>query len=263
MKDNQTDQPPAGRTASRELATAQGKADTVDAARRRRAIRHFLDRHDITAANLAHRAGLPNANAIYNFLSGRTGSLSQGTLERIAAVFPGTSIDELTGRFETSSCSGDHTEVPVVSEAWPGRWRVPVPMPAQPPVVIVPASLLTRAAGDLFAVRVSGPGAERLYQPGAILVCRPFEPTDSRLPAGSRIVVVRERSREVETTIHELVIDGDRAWLWPRSDRPEHQVPLSVPWPLPVVTTGSHGTRIHLKGIVIASWQAEPVASGG
>lgn len=55
-----------------------------------------MDARGITANAWAERAGLPNANAIYNFLSGKSRSLSQATYEKLAGVF-GISTSILTG----------------------------------------------------------------------------------------------------------------------------------------------------------------------
>ena len=43
-------------------------------------LRRFLARHDMTPTDLALRAGMNTPNAIYNFLKGRSDSLSQRTI---------------------------------------------------------------------------------------------------------------------------------------------------------------------------------------
>lgn len=65
--------------------------------RRRRALRDFMELEGITPSRLAREAGMKSPNALYNFLSGRSNSLSQETYERLVRSRPGIRMRELTG----------------------------------------------------------------------------------------------------------------------------------------------------------------------
>jgi len=64
----------------------------------RAAIRKFATEKGLTIAQLGKRIGLNTGNAFYNFLRGRSSALSVNTLIRICDCFPGTTLDQLTGR---------------------------------------------------------------------------------------------------------------------------------------------------------------------
>jgi transcriptional regulator with XRE-family HTH domain len=67
---------------------------------RRDAVRRFMAAHNLTPASWAREAGV-SSSAIYNFLNGAAASLSQPTLEKLAASAR-ASIAEVMGG-ETSS----------------------------------------------------------------------------------------------------------------------------------------------------------------
>lgn len=100
------------------------KARSPLAEQRRRLFRQFVDRHADQIDNVNHwalMAGLPNANAIYNFLNGHSAALSMDTLEKLLAVVPGATIGELSGsRSElTARVRCVLADVPAAL----GRWR--------------------------------------------------------------------------------------------------------------------------------------------
>ena len=55
---------------------------------RRAALRRLLRENNFTPAQLARQAGLRRANLLYNFLNGRSASLSVITLAQIGAALP-------------------------------------------------------------------------------------------------------------------------------------------------------------------------------
>ncbi len=90
-----------------------------------------------------------------------------------------------------------------------------------------------RGPRNLFGLVVHGPSMNQRYPDGTILVCAPLHDLRRDLKSGDRVIVER-RNRDglVEATVKELIIDDDnRAWLWPRSDHPQHQQPVNIPWP--------------------------------
>ena len=72
--------------------------DSDASVRRREGLRALLTLYRITPRALAHLTGLPSANAIYNFLHGRSAALSLATIEAILIAFPEFTFEELTGR---------------------------------------------------------------------------------------------------------------------------------------------------------------------
>ena len=68
------------------------------AERLRANLRRLVEDHHLTLAALARRIGRSNGNLFYNFLAGRSHDLSHATLTRICDAFPGTTLDDLTGR---------------------------------------------------------------------------------------------------------------------------------------------------------------------
>ncbi len=81
-----------------------------------------------------------------------------------------------------------------------------------------------------FGLRVRGPSMNQVYPDGTILVCVPFHDYDHGLEDGDHVIVQRWQSGQVEATVKELRHGPEGAvWLWPRSDHPEHQTPITLP----------------------------------
>lgn len=81
-----------------------------------------------------------------------------------------------------------------------------------------------------FALEVRGPSMNRRYPDGSYVVCVKLIDWGKDPEHGQRVVVQRRNGNGlIEATVKELRIDGDGGkWLWPDSDHPEHQAPLSV-----------------------------------
>ena len=71
-----------------QLTTKVRGSSERDAEARRAALRQLLRDNNFTPTQLARKAGLPRANALYNFLNGRSASLSVITLAQIGAALP-------------------------------------------------------------------------------------------------------------------------------------------------------------------------------
>jgi len=233
---------------------------------RRDSLRAILTRLDLTPTELARRAGLPNANIFFNFFNGRSASLSQATQDKILAALPGVTQEELTGRLSidaphqaSSLWAMSPGKWPVLTcEAEAGVWRRSAKLPPGKWLTVPTPKDLPSPGPAAFAVRLKGAGADRLYPPGTIAVCVPL----SELPvrSGCRVLVHCDDGRRHELTLRELVLEEGKAWLWPRSSHPEHQVPIAVPWPLyePVPTMiGLNEVLLSIEGVVTATWQPE------
>jgi hypothetical protein len=256
---SQGDSEPAGASAAPDLGTAVKAA----AERRRQALRTLLARHGLTPRDLARAAGMPTGNSLYNFLKGRTESLSQQTLERIVAAVPGTTMAELSGLAPAGrhgAASGHLVAITMVAQA--GAWRTSTRLPAGDWSAMTFPTGPGIPAPDLFAVRVRTPGAELIYPDGTALVCRPIGGSLDGLPDGARIVIRRERPGRCETTVRELRRHDGVPWLWLRSTHPEHQEPV----PLATRDNGAdRRSRIGVVtplGLVLASWRIETGTPG-
>lgn len=91
------------------------------------------------------------------------------------------------------------------------------------------------------------------YRPGSVVVWVDF--LDFRPPRHGDHVIVYAHSFDgkIEATVKELRIDGERHWLWPRSDDPEHQAPVNIDGPPESIET------IEIKGIVIGDYRPRVV----
>lgn len=75
--------PPETRPTRRKPRPVEATAEA-----RRYVLREILAQNGLTVTALARRAGLPSPNALYNFLNGRTLSLSANSLAAIRAALP-------------------------------------------------------------------------------------------------------------------------------------------------------------------------------
>ena len=194
--------------------------DVGVAERRRRALISFFDRHADELENYRHwarLAGLPNANGIYNFLARRTNSLSTATLERLASVVPGASVEDLLDD-RGADPRVMHLQINIPAER--GRWRsATTTLLRDAPADGMPVPPWVEAH---MAVRVEDDHAAHLGVPkGAIaLVCDAAIRRD-RMAPGVLVLVRRLRGSPArqETTICRMPSDTRNVASW--AGRPE------------------------------------------
>lgn len=203
--------------------------DDSAAVRRRDALTAFMDAHGLKPAAWAALAGLTNANSLYNFLGGRSASLSQATYERLAASVPGATVAQLTGE-RAAAQPLLAAPIWIRAEAAAGRLRATPELSVQEQTTVAfPASPLAMA--NAFGVRVRTRDMERVFPPGSLVACVPAGPAESRPTDGRYVLVHARRGQLWEVTLRQYrVIDG-QAWTWPRSDDPEHQAPHKLGLP--------------------------------
>lgn len=224
--------------------------------RRRAALRRLLAEHSITPAELARRAGLPNPNAIYNFLNCRSLALSVTTLEKIMTVMPASGIGSLIGHPGATSnpapCPSPegYIAVPIVAHAKAGVLHPTGLMPeAEQKTLLVPSPLFGRDS-NAIAVQVDRPGAERLYPAGAVLICTVLPPRIRQFEEGEHLVVQHHRPDGVETTVRRVSNVRRETWLFPESTDPAAQQPLPAPW-----DSARLGLDVRAIARVLAVWQ--------
>lgn len=79
-----------------------------------------------------------------------------------------------------------------------------------------------------FALKVVGDSMDQIMPDGTYAICASLEEI-GRPPKDGEFVVIERRRKDglVEGTIKQFVMDADgKAWLWPRSTRPEYQQPV-------------------------------------
>lgn len=88
-------------------------------------------------------------------------------------------------------------------------------------------------ANARFGLRVTGESMNEVYPPGTILDCVATIHADWReYHTGQRVIVIRKRwSGEVEGTVKELMLDGEKKWLLPKSRNPAFQTPILLNGP--------------------------------
>jgi transcriptional regulator with XRE-family HTH domain len=117
-------------------AVRERQAETL-----RSSLRTLADSNGLTLAGLARRLGLKNANLLYNLLNGHSSSLSQETLARLCAAFPGTTLEALIGGQAVPGTPATATG-PVPPQAGVGEAGIPAP----PGAVVAAAATARRRA---------------------------------------------------------------------------------------------------------------------
>lgn len=180
---------------------------------RRRSLTRFMRENELEAAAWARMAGLSNANAIYNFLNGRSGSLSQDTARRLADAVPGATVSDLFGETALKKAGGPLAApapiletVTVKSSAESNVWRrvYDIPTADQHTIEVVPLDVPVDEA-----VMVNDRHCDQICPPGGyVLVSRSKDAEP--LKNGDVCVVLRRRKRnrteDLEVTLRRLVI---------------------------------------------------------
>ena len=230
------------------------KAGKQKANMRREALKKALAAANMTPSEAAHQAGYTTANAIFNFLNERSKSLSQETIERLARVIPGATIASLTGNEATSVPTAAVQGLVVRSIAQAGKMRESFDLRKKDQYEeLMPIQPGYQRSGA-FGVQVEAPGAERLFPNGTILVCVPAPQFKEPLRTGILAIVQRIQGKLIEITVKELVVVDGKAWLWPRSDHPEHQAPTMMPWPFTNDIWRTDTGRFAITAVVIGNY---------
>lgn len=197
--------------------------------RRRAALRDFIQSLGLRPASWARGAGI-SPSTLYNFLHGRSDSLSQPTLEALGHAV-GRPVSELTGENRVRA-STQVQPVTVLGAVEAGHWLDALEWPPAErfEIMVTPAR---RRRTHVFGLVVRGPSMNLRYPEGSVLVCAPVRHLGRPFGSGDRVIVERRhQDGRVEATVKELFLDADgRAWLWPRSTHPKHQQPIAIPWP--------------------------------
>lgn len=210
---------------------------------RREILRAFIKENGLKIARWAKLSGV-DKNSIYNFLNEHSNGLDPRTYGKLAR----------SAEVPVHRLTGDMPEPPSPTALWvigtveagtfkeavewdSSRWySVDVPVPDR----------FRRVAK---ALEVRGNSMNLEYRAGSVIIW--VDMLDFRPPRHLDHVVVysTRKDGQIEATVKELRADGDKRWLWPRSDDPAHQMPLDVDNPPEGVK------RIEIKGIVIGDYR--------
>lgn len=227
--------------------------------RRREALRRTIRDLGISPASWARDAGLSNANAIYNFLSGRSNSLSHKTYEKLAAARPGLTISHLIGETEKGAPTSV-AQLVVKGEVRMGQWRDDVDYdPGDQQRIVIPWEGEKPPRG-LYALLVADRSADEIYPEGTLLSALPVWHYEHDLESGDRVIVHRYSKRGVEVTVRELVLRDGRAFLCARSTLPEFRAVDEIPWPIAGERHRHEDVMIELAAIVVGAMRYERAA---
>lgn len=211
---------------------------------RREILRLFIKERGLKIARWAKDSGV-DKNSIYNFLNSHSNGLDARTYAKLAR----------TAEVPAWKLSGDQPEPPSPTSMWVtgfveagafqeavewdrSRWySVDVPVP-------------DRFRRRAKALEVRGFSMDLEFKPGSILIWVDF--LDFRPPRHEDFVIVYSHhcDGKVEATVKELRVDEDgKRWLWPRSSKPEHQLPIDADSPPEDVRA------IEIKGIVVGDYR--------
>ena len=225
------------------------------ATQRRAAFKRVMEELDEKPASWAKSAGLPNANALYNFLNGRSDSLSTATLEALASC-KNLTVSQVVG--ETAIRSRVNTaDVEVRGEVQAGVWKEALELPLEDrfriTTVIEPAQYRQKAYG----LRNCGNSMNEFYADGDILICVSIWDLDDAILHEDHVIVHRvDKNGLHEATCKEVrVDDSGRGWLVARSSDPEFQErAIPIPWPYDPDQPAEDGTEaVQITAVVIGS----------
>jgi repressor LexA len=229
-------------------------ADDPRAEVRRRHLRAFMDESGLEVAAWARHAKV-SSSSLYNFLNGRSDSLSQRILEKLAKS-KNVTVSRLIGeRAEQSELR--LPLIKIIGEVEAGAWRtVEALYYEDQEVLAIPVQ--KQYASRAFGLRVRGPSMNKVYPEGTVLVCVRLPEFDEAVLPGDRVVVHRRSDNDtIEATVKEIERDANGGWwLWPRSKHPHFQTPIAVPNPDDWALT-SQGDEIYVFAVVIGSLRPE------
>lgn len=225
----------------------------MTAERRRELLLRFMARRGLKVKPWCDKANV-SANSLYNFLKGRSESISQPTLEKLAAaarvepwqIFNGSQSNNISGIIRVRVRAAVQAGVWLEAMEWVETEQYEISIPS-------PETYGEKA----FGLLVRGDSMNQEYTEGTILICVSIFDLDNSgdgIKNGDHVIVERHsRDGLREATCKELVIEeSGKAWLWPRSTAPEHQQPIEVPWP------NDHENASHdvvISAVVVGSYR--------
>lgn len=137
--------------------------------------------------------------------------------------------------------------IPVVGKVAAGLWQEQLELEAFEPTEFLHLSVEGYERATLRALQIDGPSMNEVYPPGRYVVYAP--PAEAGLRDGDFVIVRRSRSGFFETTCKELIQEGGRVKLQPRSTDPNHQTPIYL-------DAGDEASQdgVEIIGVVVADY---------
>ena len=207
-----------------------------EADRRRQALTRFMEAHKLKRGTLARRADI-SPNIIYNFFKGKSGYLSQPTLERIAETF-NVPISAITGETIAEQRHSLERGLREPGGGFSATGSDGISLPAELTTIEVTGTIIGGSVwsetifvepekkefisfnmpaiyhGKVFALRVQGLPAGSLLPAGSILGCVAAKDYLQQIRSGDIVVMVRRNQTGLfQTSLRQYAIEGSRHWL--------------------------------------------------
>ena len=209
-------------------------------------IRAVLDKLGITASELARRAGVA-PTTFTRFLNSRKHAthLSATTLQKVADA---SGIQPPSPSPVSLPKLADPLNLKVWGRIAAGVWREVSTTEEEADLGTVPVAPLPKYAGrKQYALLVEGPSVNRKIKPGDYAICVEYGDMPNGFQDGQYIHIERHRSGLVEATVKLVKVTAGGVELWPDSDHPMHQQPITI-------DHEDEGTSVMVKGVVIGSF---------
>lgn len=189
----------------------------------------------LSAADLAERVGR-SEGAVRNQENGTNG-ISAPLAAKYAVALRSTAAFILYGTSGGNTSQTDNLgaktglkpvsrDIPVVGIVSAGLWRETGLNAITEASEYIALDVEGYERATLTALKVEGNSMNLHYPAGRYIVVAPV--AEAGVRAGDHVVVERRRAGLVEITVKELVIEGDRQALWPRSSDPAFKTPIYI-----------------------------------
>lgn len=155
--------------------------------RRRAALKRAIKQFDVSPAELARKAGLKSANLLYNYLTGRSKSLSVDTVERLAKALPGENIAALLGATKYQ----DYRGTKPVTVAYRGRHDAFVESAFMPPERQYQIAVRGVGREGLFGVELADDSLAPALPAGSVAILQHMKNFSAEIEPGMRVCVRR------------------------------------------------------------------------
>jgi hypothetical protein len=211
-----------------------------------------MTQHELNPAGWAKSAGLSNANAIYNFLSGHSRSLSQRVLEKLTRVVPGASMLDLMGTGPDLGATANVPLLTVRSTAEVGAWRGTYESGAARGATIQIA-VPPRVPAD-EAVQILDDHCDLIYPRNSCVCIQALMSLNRQLRDGDMVLLdAINEQRQHEVTIRRVTAreDGGFGLTFAASSVPLYQAAVDLPQPYEgQMLTIRAGVRAQIRGRV-------------
>ena len=146
--------------------------------------------------------------------------------------------------------------VRVVGKVSAGSWREALEIPEDEQFELSLKLPDLPFGAEPFGVLVEGTSMNLEYDEGAVLVCLHLADMPRDMREGEHVIAIRRRGDEIEATCKVLRTKDGVAWLWPRSDDPQHQQPIVGYYPDQATHDADDGETAEIHAVVIGAYNS-------